>query len=91
MPVIVITDLTTDQDIYEIEWSELEQDFKNDYSFGYLFIRSDEPDYDFIVYATGEGRNIFGMMKINIEKKIVIKDHSYPIEIPDYPVECYGE
>lgn len=91
MPVIVITDLTTNQDIYEIEWNELEQDFKDDYSFGYLFIRSDESDYDFIVYAKGEGRSIFGMMKINIEKKIVIKDHSYPIEIPDYPNECYGE
>lgn len=56
MPVIVITDLTTNQDIYEIEWNELEQDFKDDYSFGYLFIRSDESDYDFIVYARGEGR-----------------------------------
>ena len=91
MPVIVITDLTTNQDIYEIEWNELEQDFKDDYSFGYLFIRSDESDYDFIVYARGEGRSIFGMMKINIEKRLVIKDNHYNKTIPNYPNECYGK
>ena len=91
MPVIVITDLTTNKDIYEIEWNELEQDFKDDYSFGYLFIRSNEPNYDFIVYANGEGKNTYGMMKINIEKKLVIKDNYYDENIPDYPKECYGE
>ena len=91
MPVIVITDLTTNKDIYEIEWNELEQDFKDDYSFGYLFIRSNEPNYDFIVYAYGEGKNTYGMMKINIEKKLVIKDNYYDENIPDYPKECYGE
>lgn len=92
MPVIVITDLTTNKDIYEIEWNELEQNFKDDYSFGYLFIRSDEPDYDFIIYAQGEGiDNTLGKMKVNIEKRIVIKDNYYNNKIPDYPDECYGK
>lgn len=94
MPTIVITDLQTNQDIYEISWEELQQDFIYDYSFGYHFIRSNEPDYDFIVYAKGEGRgNYFGVMKINIANKSINKEMFYGKKIPepDYPPECYGE
>ena len=93
MPLIVITDLMKDNDVYEIEWTELKQYYQDDYSFGYLFIRSNEPDYDFIVYAKGEGRgNYLGIMKINIAKKIIKKELFYGKKIaePDYPPECYG-
>ena len=77
-----------DNDVYKIEWTELKQYYQDDYSFGYLFIRSNEPDYDFIVYAKGEGRgNYLGIMKINIAKKIIKKELFYGKKIaePDYP------
>ncbi len=93
MPTIVITDLQNNQDVYEITWEELKQDYVDDYSFGYNFIRSNEPDYDFIVYASGEGRgNYFGVMKINIANKSINKEMFYGKKIPepDYPPECYG-
>ncbi|MCR4899537.1 MAG: hypothetical protein K5907_01845 [Treponema sp.] len=92
MPTIVITDLQNDHDLYEISWEELKQDYMDDYSFGYHFIRSNEPDYDFFVYAKGEGReNYLGFMKINIKTKNVEKYYGKNIKKTNYPPECYGE
>ena len=91
MPVIVITSLKDDKDLFEISWEELNQDYKEDYSFGYHFIRSNEPEYDFFVYAKGEGAgNYLGFMKINIANKIIKKFYRNEIPKQDYPPECYG-
>ena len=91
MPTIVITDLQNNKDVFEISWEELNQDYKEDYSFGYHFIRSNEPEYDFFVYAKGEGAgNYLGFMKINIANKVIKKFYRNEIPKPDYPPECYG-
>lgn len=93
VPTVVITELINNKDILEISWNELQQYFEDDYSFGYLFVRSNEPDYDFFVYASGEGPdNYFGLMKINVEKKIYKKQYPYDEEIktPHFPPEYYG-
>ena len=91
MPTIVITDLQNNKDVFEISWEELNQDYKEDYSFGYHFIRSNEPEYDFFVYAKGEGAgNYLGFMKINIANKVIKKFYRNEIPKQDYPPECYG-
>ncbi len=89
MPNIVIMDLIEKKDLFEIAWKELERDFKSDASFSYLFLRSNESQYDFFVYAVGED-NVYGIMKINVDKRIINKNSFKGNDIPDYSPEYYG-
>ena len=90
---LFVYDMATMKELYNFPWVSQREHYQTEGVFSFVFYRSLEPEFDFIIYSIGEAGEAFGYSKLNATTKDFCEYlFSKPEILPDYTnYECGWE